>query len=227
MTRKIRVGVIGTSWFTETFHLPALASHPDAEITAICGRSRERAGAVAGKFGSPRVFTDYHELIERGGVDAVVVAAPDDLHYPMAMAVLEAGKHLLSEKPVALQAGQAKALYEKALAAGVMHLVMFTFRGHPSGFRRSAHRPVTNHRCRTAWLRGLPLGDAALAERRAGFRRPGAGPAGARPACAGPPLVWRSPGCKLHGPIRRFAAESFDRRPPVYRLDINRYPSAA
>ncbi len=131
MTRKIRVGVIGTSWFTETFHLPALASHPAVEITAICGRSRERAQAVAGKFRIPRISSDYRELVESGQVDAVVIAAPDDLHYPMAQAVLESGKHLLCEKPVALHAEQARALYEKAQAAGVVHLVMFTFRWTP------------------------------------------------------------------------------------------------
>ncbi len=131
MTEIVRIGVIGTSWFTETFHLPALASHPHAAITALCGRSRERTGAVAEKFGIPRVFTDYRELIERGDVDAVLVAAPDDQHYAMARAALEAGKHLLCEKPVALQARQVKELYEKAQAAGLVHLVMFTFRWAP------------------------------------------------------------------------------------------------
>lgn len=131
MPEKIRVGVIGTSWFTETFHLPALASHPNAVITAICGRGREHADAVARKFDIPSVFTDYRALIERAAVDAVLVASPDDQHYPMAQAVLGAGKHLMCEKPVALHADQAKALYEQAQAAGVIHLVMFTFRWAP------------------------------------------------------------------------------------------------
>jgi predicted dehydrogenase len=64
-------------------------------------------------------------------VDALLVAAPDDQHYAMAMAALEAGKHLLCEKPIALNATQAREIHEKAQAAGVIHLVMFTFRWTP------------------------------------------------------------------------------------------------
>ncbi len=131
MAGKIRVGVIGTSWFTDTFHLPALISHAQARVVAICGRGRARAEEVARKYNIPQVFGDYQEMIERGGVDAVVVAAPDDQHYAMAMAALDAGKHLLCEKPTALHADQAREMHEKAQSAGVIHLVMFTFRWAP------------------------------------------------------------------------------------------------
>ncbi len=131
MAEKIRVGVIGTSWFTDVFHLPALKSHPRVDVTAVCGRNRQRAAEIAGKFAVPQVFTDYREMIERGGVDAVLVASPDDQHYAMAMAVLEAGKHLFCEKPLALNAVQAGEMVQKAQSAGVIHGVMFTFRWTP------------------------------------------------------------------------------------------------
>ena len=102
MSAKVRVGVVGTSYWADDFHLPALASHPDAELTAICGRDRERASELALKHGVSQVFTDYEEMIERGGLDAVVVATPEDLHHAMVMSALRAGMHVLCEKPLAL-----------------------------------------------------------------------------------------------------------------------------
>ncbi|GAG40971.1 unnamed protein product, partial [marine sediment metagenome] len=85
MSEQVRVGVIGTSWYTDVMHLPNLKSHPHTEIAAICGRNRDRAEEMAKKYEVPLVFTDYREMIEKGNLQAVVVAAPDDLHYPMTM----------------------------------------------------------------------------------------------------------------------------------------------
>ena len=132
MPERVRVGVIGTSWYADMMHLPNLKSHPRAELAAICGRNRERAEEMARKYEIPRVFTDYRELIEEGDLDAVVVATPDDLHHPMTMAALDAGLHVLCEKPMALNAGQAGEMYDKAEAAGVKHMVFFTYRWWPS-----------------------------------------------------------------------------------------------
>jgi predicted dehydrogenase len=98
MAEKVRVGVVGTSWFADGFHLPNLASHPRAKITAICGRTRERAEALATKYTIPHVFTDYHAMIASGTLDALVVVTPDALHYPITMAALDAGLHVLCEK---------------------------------------------------------------------------------------------------------------------------------
>jgi predicted dehydrogenase len=77
------------------------------------------------------VFTDYGELIQKGNLDAIVVASPDDLHYPMTMDALEAGLHVLCEKPMALNAQHAREMYEKAEGAGVKHMVLFTHRWKP------------------------------------------------------------------------------------------------
>lgn len=59
MAQQVRVGLAGTSWWAETFHLAGLASHPEAAIAAICGRDRARAEQVAARHGAPTVFTDY------------------------------------------------------------------------------------------------------------------------------------------------------------------------
>ena len=66
MKQSVRVGMIGTSWWADAMHLPSLASHDGAEIAAICGRNRERADEMAGKYGIPQVFTDYRPTSSRG-----------------------------------------------------------------------------------------------------------------------------------------------------------------
>lgn len=131
MSDKIRVGVISTSWWADMMFLPALKSHPQAEIAAICGRNRSRAEEMAGKYGIAQVFTDYREMIEKGKLHALIVAAPDDLHYSMTMEALDAGLHILCEKPLALKADQAREMAEKAAVAGVKHMVYFTWRWLP------------------------------------------------------------------------------------------------
>ncbi|MBT4498839.1 MAG: Gfo/Idh/MocA family oxidoreductase [Gemmatimonadetes bacterium] len=131
MPEHVRVGVIGTSWWADMMHLPSLASHPGAELVAICGRNRERAEEMADKYEITEVFADYQEMIEKGNLQAVVVSAPDDLHYPMTMAALDAGLHVMCEKPLALNVHQAREMTEKAEAAGVKHMVLFTWRWVP------------------------------------------------------------------------------------------------
>src|SRR5688572_12502713 len=102
MSDQIRVGVVGTSGYADFMHLPSLKSHPRAAISAICGRNTERARELADKYGAPEVFGDWRALIAGGGLDALVVAAPDDLHAEITRAGLEAGLHVLCEKPLAL-----------------------------------------------------------------------------------------------------------------------------
>lgn len=132
MSAPIRVGLVGTSWWAEGMFLPALTSHPGAQVAALCGRGRPRAEELAGRFGVPAVFTDYGEMIDRGGLDALVVATPDDLHHPMTLRALGAGLHVLCDKPLASDGAQALEMWRAARAAGVVHLVLFTFRWLPA-----------------------------------------------------------------------------------------------
>ncbi len=128
MADRLRIGVVGTSWWTETFHLAGIASHGKADLVAICGQNHDRAGAVADRHGQPRVFTDYRTMIASGLLDAVVVATPDDSHHDITMAALESGLHVLCEKPLARSAEDARQMLNAAEAAGVVHMVMFTWR---------------------------------------------------------------------------------------------------
>jgi predicted dehydrogenase len=131
MNDKVRVGMIGTSGYADLIHLPLLKGHSGAVTTAICGRNRARAEEMAQKYSIPKVFTDYRDMLRQGDLDAVVVAVPDDLHYPMTMAALDAGLHVLCEKPIAFNLEQARAMLEKAESAGVKHMTCFTYRWMP------------------------------------------------------------------------------------------------
>jgi predicted dehydrogenase len=122
---------VGTSAWTEQAHLAGLLNHPQAEVVAICGRNAERAHVLAARHGIAGVFTDYRQMIADAGLDALIVATPDDLHFPITMAALDAGLHVLCEKPLAPAAGEARAMYERAQAAGAVHLTMFTYRWLP------------------------------------------------------------------------------------------------
>ena len=131
MSDKIRVGVVGTSWWSDHFHLAKLKGHAGVDLIAVCGRNRTRAEEMAAKHAIPQVYSDYQEMIARANLQALVVATPDDLHYPITMAALEAGLHVLCEKPLAQHLFQARAMLEKAQAVGVKHMVCFTYRWNP------------------------------------------------------------------------------------------------
>ena len=130
--RACTVGIVGTSWFADFLHLPSLASHPHVTIKAICGqKNRERAEEMAAKYAIPHVYTDYREMIASGTLDALVVITPDALHYPITMAALDAGLHVLCEKALAMTAVQAREMYDAARTGGRKHMTFFTLRWLP------------------------------------------------------------------------------------------------
>ena len=131
MTNRVRVGVVGTSWWSDLMFLPSLKSHPQAEVAAICGRNPQRTEEMALKYAIPKSFADYRRMIREGDLQALVVATPDDLHYPIVLSALEAGLHVLCEKPLASTAAQAEEMVRAAEAAGVKHMVLFTWRWMP------------------------------------------------------------------------------------------------
>ena len=131
----INVGVVGTSWWADAMHLPALASHPKAATIAICGRNRENARKMADIWSIPNVYTDYAAMIADAGLDAIVISTPNDTHYPITMTALEAGLHVLCEKPIALTYAQAREMAALATEKGLKTLVPFTY----------SHMPTARH----------------------------------------------------------------------------------
>jgi predicted dehydrogenase len=128
---RVRVGIIGTSGWTELMYMPALRSHPGVELTAVCSRSAESADAFAKKHGAGKSFTDYRRMLSEGGIDAVIVATPDDEHKQMVLDAAAAGLHILCEKPLANSAEDAGEMLAAAQRAGVVHMVLFTWRWQP------------------------------------------------------------------------------------------------
>ncbi|MBI2172260.1 MAG: Gfo/Idh/MocA family oxidoreductase [Chloroflexi bacterium] len=128
-TSALRVGVIGVG-FGSTVHIPAFFSE-GAQVVAVCARREERAEKAAHDFGVARAFTDYRQLLDMGDLDAVSIATPPANHYEMVMAALEAGKHVLCEKPFALDQGQAMEMAEKASRVGRTAMVAHEFRFAP------------------------------------------------------------------------------------------------
>ena len=131
MTEQVRVGVIGTGWYNDIMHLPALRDDPRATTVSICGRRREPAEEMAKKYDIPNVHTDYREMYENDNLDAVVIASPDYEHHPMTMAALDAGLHVMCEKPLASNAELAREMLARAEEVGVVHMTYFTHRWMP------------------------------------------------------------------------------------------------
>ena len=123
----LRIGVIGTG--IGATHVEVFARVPGASVVAICSAHLARAQALATRHGIPFSTNDYRELISR--VDAVVVATPPNLHAPMALAAIRAGKHVFCEKPLAASLAEAQALAAGATAAGVVNMVNMQLRHAP------------------------------------------------------------------------------------------------
>ncbi len=123
----LKIGIIGTSWWADAMYLPALAQHKDAHWHAICGRDATNAQAMAARWAIPQVHTDADTMIREGGLDAVVVASSNEMHYAHTIAALRAGLHVLCEKPLALTYAQANEMADLAEAHGVTTLVPFTY----------------------------------------------------------------------------------------------------
>jgi predicted dehydrogenase len=109
----LRIGVIGVG-FGSVVHLPGLQSEDGIEVVSVTARREERAREAAERFGIPRVFTDYREMLASDDIDAVSIASPLTLHCEMACAALEAGKHVICEKPTAVDVGEARMMRDAA-----------------------------------------------------------------------------------------------------------------
>ncbi len=123
-------GVIGTGLWGE-YHALTYATYPGATLAAVCDIDADRAAQVAKTYGAQHWYTDYHELLADPAVDAVTVATPDYLHTEVGVAVAEAGKDLLMEKPLALTVEDCQTLIDAADEAGIKLMVDFHNRWSP------------------------------------------------------------------------------------------------
>jgi len=131
--KKIRVGIVGTGRIADMVHMPSLKLWPEAcEIVAVASRVEERARAFAERWGIPRVHADWQGLLADSDVDAVVICPPSGITATVAKAAVAAGKHVLCEKPLALNYPEARLIAEAARRSGRVRMVAFTFRFVPA-----------------------------------------------------------------------------------------------
>lgn len=128
---SIRVLQLGTS-FGGKIHAPGFAKNPAFRLVGVASGHLENARRVAQEFQIPYATDDWKRALEEVESDLVVVATPVDLHYPMARAALERGRHVLCEKPFALNVAQARELAALARTKGVVNVINHEFRHFPA-----------------------------------------------------------------------------------------------
>lgn len=122
----INVGVIGYGYWGPNLVRNFVAC-PDTRVTAVADRDQQRLQAVASLYPAIRLTASADELIADPEVDAVVIATPVDTHFPLAQAALQAGKHVLVEKPIASTSDQARHLIDEAARRNLVLMVDHTF----------------------------------------------------------------------------------------------------
>jgi len=124
------MGLIGPG-FVATHHIDAVRRLGDVDVVAIAGSSQESAERKAREYKVDRAYGDFHALIADPDVQVIHNTTPNYLHLPVTMAALQAGKHVISDKPLAMNSEEGRTLRDAAIAAKVAHVVTFNYRGNP------------------------------------------------------------------------------------------------
>ena len=133
---KIRWGVLSTARIGQNHVIPAMQQGTYSAVTAIASRDKERAESVAQKFGIAKAYGSYEELLKDPDVDAIYIPLPNEQHVPWSIKTLEAGKHVLCEKPIALTANEAQTLVDAAARYPQLKIMeAFMYRFHPQWLR--------------------------------------------------------------------------------------------
>jgi predicted dehydrogenase len=160
---SINVGVVGLGWPGER-HAEAITVSSLATVHSACDLNDERLRAFAATFEPRNTFTSYDEMLMDPDLDAVVINLPNSLHYPCSLKALQAGKHVLCEKPPTMNAKQMRTLHEEAQKRGLIYYFGRQMRFSPA--MQTAKRLVAERRLgeiyfsETLWVRsrGTPTG---------------------------------------------------------------------
>ncbi|MGL4882667.1 MAG: Gfo/Idh/MocA family protein, partial [Waterburya sp.] len=128
---QIGVAVVGTG-FGQKIHIPGFQHHPRTKVVAVYNRYLSKAKEIAEANQIDYAYDDLNKILSLAEVEAVSISTPPFLHYDMAKKVLEAKKHLLLEKPMAMSAVEVKELYHLARQQGVVAIADFEFRYVPA-----------------------------------------------------------------------------------------------
>jgi len=178
MNADLRLGIIGCGRVADERHLPALRQLQDVRVTAVTDTDGERADRLAARLGGVPVCKDFRALLERKDVDAVAVLTPTPSHAEIVLAALDAGKHVLVEKPLAVSSTDCERIVARAALSKVKVALAFNLRQHrlvckararvQSGElgRISLIRSIYTHdrtgKAAPAWHRELSLGGGVI-----------------------------------------------------------------
>ncbi len=139
--QTIKAGVIGTGSIS-ALHLSSYAANPEVELYSVCDQNKERAEKAGETYGACKVYTDYRELLADPEVDAVSICTWNNSHAEISIAALDAGKHVLVEKPLCMTVEEALRVQEAAERSGKLLQVGFVRRydDHAQLLRRMAER---------------------------------------------------------------------------------------
>jgi predicted dehydrogenase len=157
----LRVGVVGLGWAGQQ-HMEAYDALEGVELVAIAGMEEGPRAELAEKFNVPNAYGDWKDLVAAGGLDAVSVAVPTFLHAPITIGALEAGLHVLCEKPIARTAEEADGMVAAARAAGRVLEIAFNHRrrGDVEALKAAIDEGTIGrpYHARATWLRrsGIP-----------------------------------------------------------------------
>ncbi|MDG1892172.1 MAG: Gfo/Idh/MocA family oxidoreductase [Verrucomicrobiota bacterium] len=129
---EIRIAIIGCGGIALQNHLPGISMCKDARLNALCDTQPNTLEQAMSQTGVSVGSTRFEEIVTRDDVDAVIVATPNLFHAPIVHAAIRAGKHVLCEKPVAMNYPEARDMAEAARAANVRHMTAFTYRFVPA-----------------------------------------------------------------------------------------------
>ena len=161
--KKLNIGIIGAGWPGQMHALAARAC-PEANLYACADVDDERRAAFAKDYAPEKSYVDYHDLLQDRHVDAAIICLPNFLHFPASLAALEAGKHVLCEKPPTMNAPEMKVLREEAARRNLIYFFSRQFRFTPA--MRLARQAVEKGRLGKIYhakatfvrSRGIPVG---------------------------------------------------------------------
>ncbi len=160
MSDTLRVGVIGLGMGRH--HVTGFNAHPQAEVVAISDTQEERLTEIGDANNVPGRYTDAAEMIAKENLDVVSIATPNKFHHPYTLMAFEAGANVFCEKPMAMNAAEAREMLEKGRAVGKRLMINFSYRFSPQSWalKKEVERGTLGdiYYARTQWLRrrGMP-----------------------------------------------------------------------
>ncbi len=192
MKEKVGIGIIGTG-FARRVQIPSFLECEDAAIVSVASGQIANAKATANEFGIKHFTDDWRETVDNADVDLVCITTPPDTHYEITMRALENGKHVLGEKPMAMNAAEAQKMTEKAFEKNVLALIDHELRfldGRQKAFEMLRNGEIGKIRHAKANFRAPQRGDAGLAWNWWSDKNAGGGALGAIVSHSVDSLLW-------------------------------------